>query len=590
MANNGNRWVGKRYELLTEIGRGGMSTVYLALDATLHKQWAVKEIRHIPDKEQRRFIIDGLISEANLIKTFDHPAIPRIVDLIEENGSLYIVMDYIEGETLSKVLADQGPQDEETVTSWGIQLCDVLDYLHQRNPPIVYRDMKPSNVMVTPEGAVRVIDFGIACEMPPAKGPLPQGYEARMGTPGYAAPEQYDEFGRSDARTDVYGLGALLYVMLTGKPIKGEPYDAAPLRQVLPNASAGLERVLSKAMQRDPEQRYQDCAQFAYDLEHYSDRDAKRRKTMQLKWRTFCVLCVASVVALVGGGATLAAGAVNANSNYDLKMNLAAQSSDDNAAEAYYVTAANIRPSSIDPYEGMIKRYESDGVFSASEEQQLQQSLDDHSAVLQKQGGNWGRLCFDVGKLYWYYYSVDPSKSPEVGGDTIAQSQYLRITAASHWMNEASRTSFKDQKLAKLYATIADFNTTIVPLINEGSDAGKYAPYFKSMNTLMHMMQSSNNDVMKLSTVNTVLEALRTYSRKFRADGVTQEQLNKAIDAAQNLSQSVDPTTTKLRQTKDQATSSIAPARQAVAEAFVDIAGTNGAGSAANTGGKETRL
>ncbi|MDF7641258.1 serine/threonine-protein kinase [Bifidobacterium sp. ESL0784] len=590
MANKGNRWVGKHYELLTEIGHGGMSTVYLALDATLHKQWAVKEIRHIPDKEQRKFIIDGLISEANLIKTFDHPAIPRIVDLIEENGSLYIVMDYIEGETLSALVAKEGAQSEERVTAWGIQLCDALDYLHQRIPPIVYRDMKPSNVMVTPEGAVRIIDFGIACEIPPKRGELPKDYEARMGTPGYAAPEQYDEFGRCDARTDVYGLGALLYVLLTGKPIEGEPYKAAPLRQVLPSASVGLERVLSKAMQHDPDQRYQDCAQFAYDLEHYSDRDTKRRKTMQMKWRAFCVLCVASVVALVSGGATMAAGAVNANSNYDLQMSLAAQSTDNNDADAHYVTAANIRPSAIDPYEGLIKRYESDGVFSASEEHQLQQSLDDHSEVLQKQGGNWGRLCFDVGKLYWYYYSVDPSKSPDVGSDSNAQSQYLRITAASHWMNVAGNTNFRDQKLAKLYATIADFNTSIVPLINEGSDAGKYAPYFKNLNSLMHMMQTSSNDVMKLSTVNTVLEALRTYPRKFRADGVSQDQLNKAIDVAQNLSQGVDPTTAKLRQAKDQATGSIAPARQAVAEAFVDIAGTNDAGGAANNGGKETRL
>ena len=124
--------VGKRYRILTQIGKGGMSTVYLAMDSSLNKQWAVKEIRNVTDPVQRDLVIRSLTVEANMIKRFDHPAIPRIVDLIEEKSSLFVVMDYVEGQTLSALLKKKGAQKEEDVVDWGIQLCDVLDYLHRR--------------------------------------------------------------------------------------------------------------------------------------------------------------------------------------------------------------------------------------------------------------------------------------------------------------------------------------------------------------------------------------------------------------------------------------------------------------------------
>lgn len=160
-----NTLVGKRYRILTQIGKGGMSTVYLALDSSLNKQWAVKEIKNVSNPVQRDLVIKSLTVEANMIKRFDHPAIPRIVDLIEEKGSLFVVMDFVEGQTLSSLLKKEGPQKEEDVVDWGIQLCDVLDYLHRRKPPVVFRDMKPSNVMLTPDGSVKLIDFGIALEI-----------------------------------------------------------------------------------------------------------------------------------------------------------------------------------------------------------------------------------------------------------------------------------------------------------------------------------------------------------------------------------------------------------------------------------------
>lgn len=178
--------VGGRYQLLSVVGRGGMSTVWLAMDETLGKQWAVKEIRLSYDPAAREMVAESLVSEANLIKQLDHAAIPRIVDLVDEGGILYVVMDYVEGRTLESLLAEEGPQDEDDVADWAVQLCDVLDYLHQRTPPIVYCDMKPSNVMLRPDGTMRLIDFGIAREEHAAHKAERDG--RHLGTRGYASP------------------------------------------------------------------------------------------------------------------------------------------------------------------------------------------------------------------------------------------------------------------------------------------------------------------------------------------------------------------------------------------------------------------
>ena len=153
-----------KYEILKEIGRGGMSVVYLAMDKRLNKQWAVKEIRKKGNGKNDEIVVNSLLAEANLMKRLDHPALPRIVDIIDNGITIYVVMDYIEGESLDKILKEYGAQPEELVTGWAMQLCDALSYLHSQNPPIIYRDMKPANVMLKPEGNIKIIDFGIARE------------------------------------------------------------------------------------------------------------------------------------------------------------------------------------------------------------------------------------------------------------------------------------------------------------------------------------------------------------------------------------------------------------------------------------------
>ena len=189
-----------KYKILNKIGQGGMSVVYLAMNERANKQWAIKEVRK--DGVQNFEVVkQGLIAETDLLKKLNHPNLPSIIDVIDGDGTFLIVMDYIEGKSLSSILKEYGAQSQEDVIDWSKQMCDVLGYLHSRQPPIIYRDMKPANIMLKPDGKVMLIDFGTAREFKEKS----VADTTCLGTQGYAAPEQYGGHGQTDAR-NVYGM------------------------------------------------------------------------------------------------------------------------------------------------------------------------------------------------------------------------------------------------------------------------------------------------------------------------------------------------------------------------------------------------
>ena len=285
-----------KYEILKEIGRGGMSIVYLARDNRLNKQWAVKEMKNDGTKSTRT-LLKGLEREANILKDVDHPVLPRIVDIINNKGTIYVVMDFIEGTNLADVLKQEGAQPQEDVIEWGRQLASALDYLHSMTPPIIYRDMKPSNVMLKPEGGVKLIDFGTAKEFKAEN----IADTTALGTRGYAAPEQFgDDKGRglykTDARTDIYNLGATLYHMVTGKNPNDPPYEMKPIREWDPSLSTGLEKIILKCTQPSPADRYQSCSELFYALDHYTELDESYKKENKKKLYMFATSAALTVV------------------------------------------------------------------------------------------------------------------------------------------------------------------------------------------------------------------------------------------------------------------------------------------------------
>lgn len=293
-----------------------MSVVYLAMDIRLNKQWAIKEIERRANDANNDIVVSSLLAEANLMKKLDHPALPRIVDIIEERDTIYVVMDYIEGEPLSKVLEVYGAQDQDLVIEWGKQLCDVLYYLHNCEPPIIYRDMKPANIMLRPDGSVKLIDFGIAREYKRSKNADTES----LGTRGYAAPEQFGGRGQTDARTDIYSFGVTLYHLVTGKNPCEPPYELYPIKQINPAFYDGLQYLIQKCTQMNPSERFQSCDEIRYVLDNIKEFDKGRRISQNRKYKSFLAMTALGVIFAILGGISLGAGRAALNRDFNATL------------------------------------------------------------------------------------------------------------------------------------------------------------------------------------------------------------------------------------------------------------------------------
>ncbi|MEK3887590.1 serine/threonine protein kinase [Bacillus sp. FSL K6-3431] len=238
-----------RYQIISKIGSGGMSVVYLAKEVMNEDRlWAIK----VADMENR--ISKRLFSEAKILSELDHPALPKIADFFSSNDEryFYLVQEYVKGESLYEIFEQNDSLLEEaTIADIGIQLCDVLQYLHTLKPtPIIYRDIKPANIMITHDGHMKLIDFGIARKYVHEK----VKDTLQIGTVGFAAPEQFEK-RQSDTRTDLFSLGALLYYLLTGGRyvyIAQKPVQA--FRQHL---SKSMKKCIRLLVKTNPEERIQ---------------------------------------------------------------------------------------------------------------------------------------------------------------------------------------------------------------------------------------------------------------------------------------------------------------------------------------------
>ncbi len=258
-----------RYLIQNVVGMGGMGAVYRARD--LHfpnvvKLVAVKEmIIQTRDELVRSTIVRNFEREANLLATLDHPAIPRIYDYFTHNDRSYLILEYINGKDLEVILGEtESFLSEERVVQWGIELCDVLSYLHNHTPePIIFRDMKPSNVMINQHGHVMLIDFGIAK-------PFQGGQRGTMiGTEGYSPPEQYR--GEAGHLADIYALGATMHHLLTRRDPRLEPpfsFAERPIRQINQAVSNETESIINKALLYEPKDRFETAEEMKEALLH----------------------------------------------------------------------------------------------------------------------------------------------------------------------------------------------------------------------------------------------------------------------------------------------------------------------------------
>jgi outer membrane protein assembly factor BamB len=257
-----------RYAIEGTIGIGGMSVVYRGRDLRFKdvaRLCAIKEMyQSAPDSNTRLLNLKNFEREAGLLATLQHPAIPKVYDFFEENGRIYLALELVSGKDLESVLDETGgPLPEEQVVQWAVQMCDVLTYLHSHEPePIVFRDLKPSNIIVTPQNRVVLIDFGIARNLVRAdrKGTM-------IGTEGYSPPEQYR--GMAEPRGDLYALGATLHHLLTNSDPRLETpftFQDRPIRQFNSSVSPELEAVVTRALEYDVDARWSSAEEMKQAL------------------------------------------------------------------------------------------------------------------------------------------------------------------------------------------------------------------------------------------------------------------------------------------------------------------------------------
>jgi serine/threonine protein kinase len=263
-----NSIVNDRYRIISLMGAGGMGAVYRAFDARLNRQVAIKENYHTAAQGTSQFE-----REANILASLRHPGLPVVFDhFVIPNQGQYLVMEFIEGEDLQQMLNQRGSLPEEDALRWILQVATALEYLHRQNPPIIHRDVKPSNIKITPTGEALLVDFGIAKQYSDQQ----RTQTGAQGvSPGFSPPEQYGT-APTDARSDVYALAATLNALLTGAaPVSsldrllGKATLAPPV-QAKEGLSKNVSAAVVKALELKPEDRYQTVAEFRQALEGHS--------------------------------------------------------------------------------------------------------------------------------------------------------------------------------------------------------------------------------------------------------------------------------------------------------------------------------
>ena len=519
-----------KYKILNEIGHGGMSTVYLALNERANKTWAIKEVRK-DGQADKAVLGQSLASEIEMLKTLNHPNIVNIVDVIEKGDSFIIVMEYIEGRDLLSVIRHNGPQDPDLVVKWMKQLCEVMSYLHSRKPPIIYRDMKPANVMLKPNGDVIVIDFGTARTN---KGGNDQD-TAWLGTRGYAAPEQFGGQGETDARTDIYTMGTTMYHLLTGYSPADTNFVIYPLGELKPElGGSGIERIVAKCCQPSAADRFQSAAELMYALDHVHDEDNEAIRIRNRKWKAFMFFFVMGAAALAGW---MICRALYSNSKgfiYEDCLSDAAAKETLSEQIAGYGTAIEIDPGRPDAWRMLIRSLQDRDheTLSSGEVDAVRDCIKNGS-----KGSNLDRLRQCDRKAYAAF-------NYDLGVILFFSSNNGR-NGASVYLEEAvknkDRLSPSEGRIAGLMAELARVDQDKNKNTNDWSGGSGYRAYWDTLSgllngknsTLERLEQECGGEGYPLAVCSEVGMAVCRQLSRFKGQGVTRQEMEEALSAAE---------------------------------------------------------
>ena len=537
-----------KYKILRVVGKGGMSVVYQAVNEKANKIWAIKEVRK--DGVQNFEVVkQNLIVETELLKRFNHPNLPSIIDVIDTEDSFLIVMDYIEGNSLSKAIETSGAQSQEDVIEWSKQLCDVLGYLHSRKPPIIYRDMKPANVMLKPDGNVSLIDFGTAREFKSSS----VEDTTCLGTQGYAAPEQYGGHGQTDARTDIYCLGATMYHLITGHNPSTPPYEMYPIRQWNPMLSSGLEEIITKCTQRNPNDRYQSCAELLYALDHFQDLDIENKKVQNLKWKIFLSSVIATLVLFVGMLAFMFAGNAVTSQTYDSNVkaaeDLALSDAGKTAVVEQYKEAIYVEPGRTEAYYGILNYFMDDDRLSFAEYSDFnnilkrvdtpdQKLIDTEKELVSADREACAKLQKEFADDIFFCYGDNEPNEANIGDG---------VKFSINWYNKALNNTDDEQMRSQINRnlTIANCYTNASGLDAKGNLTVDIREVYNSMTEVVNDMEPTENIVKSLRCYMLFADIMRKKVDLFKSkdSGVTEAEYKALLET-------MDKKTTQVEQSE----------------------------------------
>lgn len=520
------------YTIVKHLSVGkGMANVYLAEqreDNGVIFKWVIKQIidpavmkGRISDKEYKsaQREVEALETETSVMHALKNmPQIPRIVNSVKDKRyhSKLLIMDYVEGFTIEQYIYKGGkanPVPVDLAVTWAKDIAGIFSRLHNLKQPVVYRDCKPSNIMITNNQAY-LIDFGTA-EMISYPGATPR---RGMGTDGYASPEQKKSSNPIDIRSDIYGLGVTLYHMVTGYTpklcieINGKrtplQTDTAPFtveRLGLGNrVPVGLNDIIIKCTQPNPKDRYQSMEELIVDLKSYRKKDVEYRRKQRKKLNTFYTVLGSSAICFIGSLMFSGLSTIESQTEYSNAVIVAQQS----GKSSDFFTAIAMNPTDTNPYEGLFESIKQDGVFTPEEETQLLNIINPNLTKLREQK-EYPKLSYELGRLYWFYY--------QSGG--TAQS--------SKWFKDAKDMGYDPDGLSSIYFNISNFDKNIASYIKDSTDAGMYKDYWDNLNSALNTEHST---LVKLYMYDSLAKTIDTYSYKLKSDGVSKEDIDNVVE------------------------------------------------------------
>lgn len=537
-----------RYRIENIIGRGGLSVVYKATD--LEANGAVRAVKEI--SKSCKEMAESAKQESILIKElYEHDKynfFPNIIQRTENNSTLYIVMDYIDGASMNSLLKS-GAFSQNMIIEYGKEICSVMQFIHDYGK--IYSDMKPDNIMIINNtgsakrlgtekrsGTLKLIDFGAVVQM---ESGIPVQY-----TPEYAAPEQF-RAERLDRRTDIFNIGATLYHMATGRkplPVYDENKKLRPSSERFPfnskdiKTDVSVKKIIRKCVEDNPAKRFRSCRDLYSAIE-------KTEKHSQIKITLFS----ASATIL---SALICAFSYNRyvqqeNIEYERFIATAKKSVSYEEKTELYKNAINLQNKRTEAYFGLIETYKEDLSFDENESYDILRLLTVNSEELKK-NPDYELLAFETGKLYWYYY--------DYGTEHSSDNSATRMKASAEWFSDAISENLRNiseekYQMARIYHDIGNFHSEIQKLVIEGDDTDTYTEYWQSLNEMSDFAETSSaeTEIVLLETYRMIINSLAIYTYKF-ASFIPEEDIRNLYYKTRKSTESVITTTEKTKDLK----------------------------------------